>query len=404
MQRAHKPHDLGPRLEQRGQWWTIDLRPWGGSRYTPLRNPKDAGWPERGGRTDSPDVADRWKWAYVDRVADDRKREQLGRRPRGRTLSQAINDFLDDRETQQIAFCTRRGDATALRSHLERHFGPGANVEDLELGPVQALFNELARQGYKPGTLERYAHAIGAFFAWAGRRDDDNPGRLVTRPDVGEPDARAFTDDELTAIRDAADAIDAGSHGEHRPPFSMRLLVELGLGTGGRQAELFALEWAAFRESSCTVRFTLQLARDAVGRGDGLKVLKGKESRTTLALPSWWDHHRGRARGRVLGNEGVRGPRLLHTSFRWINVLYDDAEVNAEGQGMHALRHTYARLFLEAGGRLEELQHSLGHTSIRTTEEYYGHFSDDAAATLARLRIYGGVVAGPATGPQRALR
>lgn len=92
-----------------------------------------------------------------------------------------------------------------------------------------------------PGTLDRYAHAIGAFFAWSGRRDDDNPGRLLTRPEVGEPDARAFTDDELTAIRDAADAIDAGSHGQHRPPFSMRLHVELGLGTCGRQAELFAL-------------------------------------------------------------------------------------------------------------------------------------------------------------------
>jgi hypothetical protein len=50
---------------------------------------------------------------------------------------------------------------------------------------------------------------------------------------------------------------------------------------------------------------------------------------------------------------------------------------------------------------LEELQKSLGHASIQTTEDYYGHFSDDAAATLARLRIYGCVVAGVATGPQR---
>lgn len=59
------------------------------------------------------------------------------------------------------------------------------------------------------------------------------------------------------------------------------------------------------------MRFSLQLARD----GAGLKILKGKESRTTLVLPSWWDHH-PRSRGRVLGNEGMRGPRLLHTSFR----------------------------------------------------------------------------------------
>jgi integrase len=400
-QRAHRPHDLGPRLEQRGQWWTVDLRPWGGSRYTPLRNPKDAGWPARGGRTDSQDVAERWKWAYVDRVADDRKREHLGRRPRGRALNDAVEAFLEARETQQIAYCTRRGDATALQSHLVRTFGSDANVEHIELGPLQQLFDELARAGYRPGTLERYAHAMGAFFAWLGRRDDDNPARLLTLPDPEDTEARTFSDDELVAIRKAADAIDSRGPCQHRPPFSMRLAVEIGLGTGGRQAELFALDWSAFRERSCTVRFTLQLARDAIGRGDGLKGLKGKEARTTLVLPSWWDHHRATARGRVLGNEGVRGPRILHTAFRWINTLYDIAGVNAEGQAWHALRHTYSRLFLEAGGRLEELQHSLGHASIQTTERCYGHFSDDAAATLARLRIYGGVVSGVATGPKR---
>jgi integrase len=366
-----------------------------------VRNPKDAGWPTRGGRTDSRDVADRWRWSYVDHVTDDRKREQLGRRPRGRPLSGAVEAFLDARDVQGIAYCTRRGDATALRSHLVRKLGADANVEQIELGPLQQLFDELAREGYRPGTLERYAHAMGAFFAWLGRRDDDNPARLLVLPEPDEPDARAFTDDELASIREAADAIDGRGAGQHRPPFSMRLAVELGLATGGRQAELFALEWSAFRERSCTVRFTLQLARDAIGRGDGLKALKGKEARTTLALPSWWDHHRPGGRGRVLGNEDVRGPRTLHTAFRWINTLYDVAKVNAEGQAWHALRHTYSRLFLEAGGRLEELQKSLGHGSIQTTENYYGHFSDDAAATLARLRIYGGVVAGVPTGPKR---
>jgi integrase len=40
-------------------------------------------------------------------------------------------------------------------------------------------------------------------------------------------------------------------------------------------------------------------------------------------------------------------------------------------------------------GELEELQKSLGHTSILTTERAYGHLGDDAAATLARQRIYG---------------
>ena len=51
-------------------------------------------------------------------------------------------------------------------------------------------------------------------------------------------------------------------------------------------------------------------------------------------------------------------------------------------------RQTYARRFIELGGRFEELQKSLGHKSITTTEQTYGHFHEDIAASLARGRIY----------------
>lgn len=312
---------------------------------------------------------------------------------------------MNDREAQRIAFCTRRGDATALRSHLLRRFGPDANIEEIELAQLQELFNELAREQYRAGTIQRYAHSMGAFFAWAGRRDEDNPARQLVLPEEAEPEARPFTEDELESIRAAADAIDRRPANEYkyRPTFSLRLALELGLATGARQAELFALDWSAFRPSSCTVRFTLQLARDNVGRGDGLKTLKGKESRTALVMPEWWRYHKKGKRGRVLGNEDVRPVRLLHSAFRWINAVYDLAEVNAEGQAWHSLRHTYARRFVEAGGRLEELQHSLGHSSIRTTETCYGHFTDDTAASMARLRIYGSAATEPAAGSKRSV-
>lgn len=64
---------------------------------------------------------------------------------------------------------------------------------------------------------------------------------------------------------------------------------------------------------------------------------------------------------------------------------------------------TYARRFVEAGGRLEELQHSLGHSSIRTTETCYGHFTDDTAASMARLRIYGSAATEPTGGSKRSV-
>ena len=286
------------------------------------------------------------------------------------------------------AFCTRRGDVTALETHLVGECGEDADVEAIDRSVIQALFTRLASEGYAPGTLQTYLITIGSFFGWLGRADADNPARGVQLPSIDQHDVRTFTVEELEDLRDAADDFDAGKvlvQGGRRAPLRMRMAIELGLGMGGRQAELFALDWSAFRESSRTVRIVAQLARD----GSGLSPLKGKRARTALVLPSWWSHHDRRARGRVLGLAEEPGPRVLHAAYRWINYVYDHAGLNADGQAWHVLRHTYARLFIELGGRLEELQKSLGHTSILTTEQAYGHLSEDAAATLARQRIYG---------------
>jgi hypothetical protein len=51
-----------------------------------------------------------------------------------------------------------RDDATALRGNLVRHFGASANVEQMEAGLLEATFDRLALEGYRPGTLERYGH------------------------------------------------------------------------------------------------------------------------------------------------------------------------------------------------------------------------------------------------------
>jgi integrase len=69
--------------------------------------------------------------------------------------------------------------------------------------------------------------------------------------------------------------------------------------------------------------------------------------------------------------------------------LLAEAKLYEPGLGWHTFRHTYGRLFIEQGGRFEELKESLGHKSIVTTEQTYGHFHTDRAAQLARMKIYG---------------
>ena len=66
-----------------------------------------------------------------------------------------------------------------------------------------------------------------------------------------------------------------------------------------------------------------------------------------------------------------------------------DAGLNGPGVGWHALRHTYARLFLEATRDIRLLQASLGHASVTTTEASYNWLLPERAAEMARDVIYG---------------
>ena len=54
-----------------------------------------------------------------------------------------------------------------------------------------------------------------------------------------------------------------------------------------------------------------------------------------------------------------------------------------------AIRHTYARRFLEEhGGTLDLLQKYLGHSKIGITQDHYGHFSDSTADKIAQALIW----------------
>jgi len=337
-------------------------------------------------------------------------------------LARAVDDFLAHRrDVARMSANTVASDATFLREHLVARFGDDLPADAVDAAALQALFGELVRAGYAPSTVLRYKHSGGAFFDWLSGGTGENPARAVVVPELPDADARCFSDEELVALREAADRMDAtraggvicvglgravrpdgqggftaarvGLHAVVRPPFSLRLALELGVGTGGREAELAALGWGAFRSAERTVRFTHQVARwPHPARAQRLVGLKGKVARVTLVLPEWWAVYARRcpapARGRVLAApEGT--PPTFALMAGWINRLYDAAGLNEPGLGWHALRHTYARRFIELGGRLEELQKSLGHQSIVTTEQTYGHLHENTAASLARRRIYG---------------
>ena len=71
--------------------------------------------------------------------------------------------------------------------------------------------------------------------------------------------------------------------------------------------------------------------------------------------------------------------------------FFPEAEV--KHIGLHGFRHTYARLYLENGGTLADLQHILGHSTPALTYSYYAHFDKDHIVKRANvISVKGNVI------------
>ena len=399
------------RIFPRGQlgWFAADFRRWGRGRVT-LRDPEAPGWPAGGERTQDRETARRWADEYIDLFREEARRRQrrLGAVPR--RLGDAVPQYIERRQTQGVPTNTWQNNRSAL-NHLLRFAAEdrttGQRGEDLRTdvaGTVpflQRLFDTLEREGYRPNTLLAVRNGISGFLHWLetgqlperkrGKTGGVRPNNAAHKVVFTEPiheEVAPWDEEQLAAIRDSADEWDrtAEDFRHHRRA------VELALGCGGRRNELFALRWPQLSREAYTARITHQLHKER----RELVPLKGKKAHTALLMPWWWEHHQEGERGFVLPD--LRGdavyPRLL---ARIIKRVLESAGVHEEGRGWHTFRHTYARDFIVAGGRFEELQKSLGHQSIVTTQDLYGHFHEDQAAALARSRIY-------REGPVRAVR
>ena len=340
----------GPRLFKRSRWWAADLRAWGGNRPT-LRDPAKA----KGERTEFRDVARGWAEVYVARLRHDAHDRQRGIK-KTRALKEVVDEYLDHRRSMK-AYGTWKNDVTAT-GHLLETFGAARAVHTISTEDIQAWVDARAAT-YAPGSLMLHAINMRSFFKWAG-----HPIGKVTTPVGHRNDPDALSDEEIEAVQDACETD------------VERMLVGVGLATGGRKAELWALDWSDFKADGRSVRFQRQMGWP----GTSTKGLKGKRNRTALVLP---DYIKETGSGRVLEQTTEQ------TASNLFRRLLERAGAWRIGRGTHVMRHTYGRLGMERyGWSTEMLRIFMGHQSVLTTQGY-AHFGELAAIKMASERTYG---------------
>jgi integrase len=162
-----------------------------------------------------------------------------------------------------------------------------------------------------------------------------------------------------------------------------RPIAELLIGTGARISEALALTWPDLDLDQSTVHIRRQQPRG----GEGTRPPKGKRSRTVLigprliyALNAHRDTSHGRRPWLFVCPQPIRGryaqrPATDPPSRRTVHEWHRHALAAAGLRDMplHALRHTAAASWLTTGHSLIFVARQLGHRSITTTEQHYGH-------------------------------
>lgn len=201
-----------------------------------------------------------------------------------------------------------------------------------------------------------------------------------------------------------------------------RPLAEFLIGTGARVSEAIATRWADVDLEEGVIRIYRQRGR----KPSQTRPTKGKRFRSIqigprlaetlrslrmarlacdIADASWVFFCPPPRKGRYAGRTEPVPPHRK-TVHDWHEAALEDAGLR--DMPLHALRHTAAAAWLAAGHPLMFVQRQLGHRSITTTEEYYGHlegsFVKGAAARteaviLAARPIPTSTAAGDATPP-----
>jgi integrase len=202
--------------------------------------------------------------------------------------------------------------------------------------------------------------------ACAAGRIPKNPAQGIKKLPVG-----ANREDHMRVLNPAqVRAFLAAASDDVRPLFTAAVLTGLRLG------ELLALRWDDVDLDGAVI--TVRRSRRRIRGEDGYEFEEGqpksKKSRrveigrdvvqTLRALPSRF------AGGRVFERAGrpYDPHNLVKRDFRRALRRADLPKIR-----FHDLRHTYAALLIAAGANVKYVQQQLGHASITTTLNTYGH-------------------------------
>lgn len=289
------------------------------------------------------------------------------------TLIQAVQDSVNSPSTKRnyaralvdfLAWYRATGQSGLTRAVVQRYTATlqAENKSAANINQRLSAIRKLAREAAENGALPE-ATAQGILRVGGIRQEGRRAGNWLTRTQ-----AEALLDapprDTLKGLRD-------------------RAMLAVFLGCGLRRQELATLTLAHIQQ------------RD--GRWVIVDLVGKRNKRRTVPMPSWckalldrWAAAAGLVEGCLLRpvNKGDRlaGEKMTPQAI-YHQIIDYTATLGLGAIAPHDLRRTFAKLAHKGGAPLEQIQLSLGHASVQTTERYLGVEQDLTDAPCDRLGL-----------------
>jgi len=279
------------------------------------------------------------------------------------TFREFAHKWLEDYARPHVKPSTYDGYERYLNGHWIPAFGD-VPLRLLTPGRIQETVNGLAARGLKAKSVNNFVVPLKKMLADAVKWGylQNSPAINVSRLPVRHQEMRALNPAEVTRLLNAV----APEH---------RLFFELAAFTGLRRGELIALCWKDVDWRNQRLHVHRAAWKGHIG------TPKSAGSRRSVDLtPALLDHLRAAfpegSEGEVAEEfmfPGVDGGLRDPESFlRW-HFKPALRRAGLPDIRFHDLRHTYASLLILTGEHPKFVQSQLGHASITTTLDRYGH-------------------------------
>ena len=311
------------------------------------------------------------------------------------TFQENYEDFMAVEAPATRAYATIKKYESLYKNHLKEEFGP-SYLFQIESTRIEEFINAKA-QVFSQEYVKGFYKSLNVLFAYAYKKKllKKNPMDNVTPPPdprhVGE--IKVYTPEERKVMQ------------KRIASTNVQICYYIGLNTGVRVSECFALQWTDIDFERKRIKINKQLRFE--DRKWCFTPLKTKSSYREIDISDNFIAFLQALRERQEKNKALYGDAYHSKNIVWdrriknqdkrteisdfINIKQNGSMMTSDSEKFlariikndcgipfkfHNLRHTYATVLAESGINPRYVQEQLGHAKLEFTLRYYTHVTD----------------------------